>query len=256
VIIDIHAHLWGGQYAENKAEIVRACQRHGLTRCYISGLGAFQPDPEEIAELNREVYRFQREEPGLIQGYAYVNPNHGNALAVLQRCVEEWGMAGMKLWVACYCDAPQVYPLVEQCIDYRIPVLLHTFHKRVGQLPNESLATHVARLAKRYPEAKLIMAHLGGNCYHGIKVVQAYPNVFVDFSGSMFRRGDLDYACRLLGAERILFGSDLPVADPLVSLGQVEEADLMEAEKEVILHKNALALFARRSGEVENEERS
>ncbi len=74
-------------------------------------------------------------------------PATPTALDVLRHGVEDCGMSGMKLWVATFCDDPLVFPLVEQCIRYRVPVLIHTFYKQVGQLPYESLGGNVAALA-------------------------------------------------------------------------------------------------------------
>lgn len=243
MLIDMHAHLWRGRYKENKDEIVRAADAYNISRIYISSLGSHYPDEIEIAELNQATYDFMKEQPELIDGYCYINPNHNNSLQTLKLGIEEQGMIGMKIWIATFCDDPKVFPLVEKCIDYDIPILVHAFYKSVGQLPHESVGSHVANLAKRYPEAKIIMAHLAANCHMGIKEIKSYKNVWVDISGSIFRRDDVDYTKKHIGADRILFGSDLPGASFLVNLGQIEEADLSEEEKEKIYYKNTIDLF-------------
>ncbi|HCS75648.1 MAG TPA: hypothetical protein DIW17_17460, partial [Clostridiales bacterium] len=56
---------------------------------------------------------------------------------------------------------------------------------------------------------------------------------------------DIDYTKKQIGAERILFGSDLPGASFLVNYGQIEEADLSPDEKTLIMYKNALDLLER-----------
>ncbi|GIP39526.1 hypothetical protein J31TS4_28060 [Paenibacillus sp. J31TS4] len=244
MLIDAHTHIWGGRYEESTAELLAACERYGIDRIHVSGLNAHQPDEAEIREMNANVARFMKEQPGLVQGYCYVNPVHPGSLEVLRENIEDRGMTGMKLWVATYCSDPRVFPLIEQCIAYNVPVLIHSFHKAVGQLPAESTGVHVAELASRYPEAKLLMAHFGGNCYHGIKAIRDCPNVWVDFSGSLFRRDELDYTVRQIGHERIVFGSDMPITY-LVNVGQVEEADLTAEQKECIYSRNALTLFDR-----------
>ncbi len=245
MLIDIHAHIWKGTYLQNRNELLKAASLYDITKIYVSGLGGLYSDREEIDELNHEVYKFMTDSPDKIAGYCYVNPRNANCLSVLKKGVEEYGMSGMKLWVATFCDDPSVFPLIEMCIDYRIPVLLHAFHKAVGQLEYESLGVHVAELAGRYPEARLIMAHLGGNCYNGIKPIREYENVYVDISGSLFRRDELDYTVKQIGCERVLFGSDM-VGSFLVNLGQVEEADLSPSGKAMILSGNALRIFDRR----------
>lgn len=245
MIIDIHAHIWRGKYEEDKREILRACEMYGVTKVFISGLGSYYPaDNFEVEELNREVGKFMREHPDTIGGFCYVSPLLANCLDILKKGVEQYGMAGMKLWVATFCDDPRVFSLVEKCIDYNIPVLVHAFFKANGQLDNESTGLNVANLAGRYPEAKIIMAHLGSNCYHGIKAIRGLRNVSVDISGSIFRKDDIDYTKEQVGAERILFGTDMP-GSFLVNLGQVEEADLNQEEKELIYYKNALRMLER-----------
>jgi predicted TIM-barrel fold metal-dependent hydrolase len=214
----------------------------GISKLHVSGLKSHYPDEAEVDSLNADVYRFMKEQPGMVSGYCYVSPAHSNALDVLKRGIEVYGMNGMKLWVATYCDDPRVFPLVETCIESNIPILIHSFHKAVGQLQYETTGIHVANLAKRYPNAKLLMAHFGGNCYHGIKAVRDCRNVWHDFSGSPFRRDDVDYAVERVGVDRIVFGSDMPITY-LVNFGQVEEADLTQEEKERIYYKNALQLF-------------
>lgn len=242
MIIDAHTHIWGGDYEGSTRTLLRACDRFGISKLHVSGLKSHYPDEAEVSNLNADVYRFMKERPGLVEGYAYVNPVHANATDVLRRGIETYGMTGMKLWVATFCDDPRVFPLVEICMEANIPILIHSFHKAVDQLPYETTGVQVANLAKRYPSAKLLMAHFGGNCYHGIKAVRGCRNVWHDFSGSPFRRDDVDYAAERVGVDRIVFGSDMPVTY-LVNVGQVEEAELTAEEKARIYCKNALELF-------------
>lgn len=245
MLIDIHAHLWLGRYEENKKDIIKACQLYNISKVYVSSLGTLYPSSAEIDELNNETYQFMREKPELIGGFCHINPNNRNCFEVLKKGIEEYGMSGMKLWVATFCDDPKVYPLVEKCIDYNIPVLIHVFHKAVGQLEYESLGMNISNLAKRYPEAKIIMAHLGANCYLGVKSIVNQKNIWVDVSGSIYRRDDIDYTKKLIGAERIIFGSDMPDINIITTLGQVEEANLTEEEKNLIYYKNAIKILSR-----------
>lgn len=242
MIIDAHAHIEGTRCDETKKIVMRAIERYGIDRVYISALQGYTPNEETVSELNYETYKFMREEPKHIGGYAYISPKHKNATEVVKQAVEEYGMEGLKLWVSTYCDDPHVYPVVEKAIDYGIPILIHAFYKVFDQLPNETRGSHVANLARRYPEAKLIMAHLGGNCYDGIPPIKDCKNVWVDFSGSIFRSNDLNYTVSAIGAERIIFGTDIPISF-VDSYGQVLEADLTEEECEMILYRNAQKIF-------------
>jgi Predicted metal-dependent hydrolase of the TIM-barrel fold len=244
MLIDIHAHLWASHYKEDKEELLKAIELYGISKVFVSALGTFIPNGKEIDELNYEVFKFMKEQPEKIDGFCYVNPANKNSLEVLRKGIEQYGMSGMKLWVATFCDDPRVNPLVEKCISYNIPILVHAFHKSNGQLDYESIGRNVAVLAGRYPEAKILMAHLGGNCYDGIKIIKEYKNVWVDISCSIYMREAVDYAIKHLGAERVLFGTDMP-GSFLVNYGQIEEADLSNEERELIYYKNALKILDR-----------
>jgi predicted TIM-barrel fold metal-dependent hydrolase len=247
MIIDVHAHIWKGNYGAHGRALIESADRYGIDRIYVSGLGALDPDEEEIRDLNDHVFLLAKSDQRIL-GYCYVNPRLKSAVSELRRGVEELGMRGMKLWVSTFCDDPLVFPLAEQCAAYDIPVLVHAFHKSVGQLPYESVGENVANLAKRYPGVRFIMAHLGANGYRELKSVRRCENVWADFSGSMIRRDELDYAKAVIGVDRLLFGTDMVGAPFLIKLGQLEDSGFTQAEKEKVLYRNALRVFGAASG--------
>ena len=55
---------------------------------------------------------------------------------------------------------------VKTILHYDIPVLVHAMHKANGQCTHENTAQQVAVLARRHPELRILMAHMGGNVYH------------------------------------------------------------------------------------------
>lgn len=244
MIIDVHTHIWGYNYQQTKTELLKAIDRYGIDRIYVSGLTGYTPDKDKVKEANHEVEVFIREHRDCVGGYVYVSPEHDNALEVIRRGLEDQGMEGIKLWVSTFCDEECVNPVMEAAIDYGVPVLIHAFHKANGQLPKESVGSHVANLAGRYPKAKILMAHFGGNCYNGIPAIRDCKNVWTDFSGSIFGGDAMEYAVEYLGADRILFGTDMG-GSYLVNLGQVKEARLTKEEQDKILYQNALRLFDR-----------
>lgn len=247
MIIDVHAHIMAADYEKDKQDILKAIVLYGIDRLYVSAIdgAVFNPGKEEIDAYNAEMYRFMQQCPEHIFGYCYVNPNHDNTLEVLKRGIDVYRMSGVKLWVSHYCDDSKVFPVIQFCIERSVPVLIHSFHKAVGQLPNETVGKNVAALARLYPQAKILMAHLGANCYNGIKAIKNCPNVMVDFSGSIFRRDDIDYTVEMLGSKRVMFGTDLPQPGSMLSnYGRVLEADLTEEQRDDIMYKNALAFFA------------
>ena len=243
MLIDMHAHLMDGEAEEGKKNLLDACKAMGISKIMVSSLGSFNPGEEEVERLNEQTASFMREAPETVLGWCYVNPRNRNSMDVLKRCVQQNGMRGMKLWVATFCDDPLVLPLARWCGENGLPVLVHAFYKRVGQLPCESLGENVANLARLCPETNILMAHLGANCLRELKPVADCPNVWADFSGSIVRRDDLNYAKKMLGARRLVFGTDMPLFPGQLSFGQMEEADFTPEEREWVSHKNAETLL-------------
>jgi len=48
------------------------------------------------------------------------------------------------------------------------------------------------------------------------------------------------------GAEKIVYGSDLPLLDPALQIAKVTESDITREQKELILSGNMQRLFSRR----------
>ena len=245
--IDIHSHIWGSGVRLNvdqKKQLVAAMDRFNAEGFVVLPLfGEQHPSPEEIRIGNDEASKFAREDNRVIP-FVTVHPWHGErALKELRHRMEDQQFAGMKIWVS-HADQPNCYPLIEQMIAYGKPSLIHALHKSVGQLPLESDATHIARLANRYPEAKILMAHIGGNFIHSCGAIADCPNVWTDPSGSYCETGMLEYAVRMLGAGRIVFGSDAPNAGLINNIAKVMAADLNDADKHRIMYANAKELLS------------
>lgn len=244
MVIDVHTHLFGTDKCD-KELVLKAMDRYQIDKVYLSTiLGDPYPSMALVEAANAATAQFMKEQPGKIEGYVYISPEHPNALDVLKRGIEDKGMAGIKLWISSFCDDPVVDPIAEQAMTYGIPVLIHSFHKTSGAYLHESNGFHVGNLARRFPKLKIIMAHLGGNAYHGIPCICDCPNVWVDYCLSSFFGDALQYTLDAIGPERVLHASDMP-GNYIVNLGKLLETDLTEAERELVLYRNAQKLFDR-----------
>lgn len=241
MIIDVHAHLWADNHKADKLTILSACELYKIDNIFVSTISSYYPDHEEIEYCNKLTVEFMREQPDLVSGYVYVDPTHSDRVEVLKKGLDA-GMRGVKLWVASKCNDYRVDDIAEHCIDKNIPILVHAFYKATGQLEHESTAEHVRCLGLRYPELKIIMAHFGGNLYHGLRCIADLDNVYSDFSGTMIGTGDMNYAVETIGEDRVLFGTDLP-GGGRQCFAQVEEANLTIIQKEKIYYKNAQKIF-------------
>ncbi len=245
MIIDIHAHIWGKTqegFNRSKNLLRSAAKDFGIDRIYVSGLWNIISDEAEVDYLNNEVYKFMKEEPELIGGAVYVNPENKNVLDVLKRATEEQGFELIKLWCCTFADDPSMDSIMEYAEQNGLPVLFHSFKKSNGQVPNETTGIHVANIARRHPKTKILMAHLGGSACDGIPAIRDLKNVWCDQSGTIYHGEDLNYAVDHIGAERILYGTDNLY---LPNIGQVLGADLTDDERDLVFYKNAQKILDR-----------
>lgn len=248
-IIDMHTHVWSDAtgLAANPSDVPAlaemADQFHIEHVVLIPLFGGLCPTPAQVAAGNDAAADAARQDPRF-KPLVTVYPRHDRQFSLDQiaRHTDTGLFHGLKVWVS-YADEPCVNPLVEAMIDRDLPTLIHAMHKSVGQLPLESDPTHIATLARRYPEAKIILPHIGGNFYYTCDIIADLPNVYTDPSGTYCETGMLEHAVKLLGPDRVLFGSDAPGADFANNLAKVLAADLPPDAMHKVLYANAKKLW-------------
>lgn len=242
-MIDCHVHLQGADLAPGTMEEGDRLGVKLFVCSTVLGMSHY-PSFEQVSRSNDGLAAVIQRNPERVAGYVYVNPRHGaRALDDFRRRVEDQGMIGLKLWVATLCDDPLVFPFVEQAIAYRAPILIHSWRKRIGQLPYESTAQHVVSLARRYPEARILMAHMGGQIESAVNLIAPYPNIYTDTSGTPIGGGEVRVAVDRLGAHRVLFGSDSYGACLASNIGKVLGAGLTSEETELVMRGNMAKLL-------------
>lgn len=250
VIWDVHSHLGGtpGNTPEERlGKLLAYAERMGIERlCLSMGMQwSEDPSPERLRQDNDAVLRAIRAYPGRAFGFVYLNPRHTQAsLDELNRCVRDGPMVGVKLWVAERCNAPDLDPLVARATELKAPILQHTWLKITGNLPGESTPIDLAELATRHPNANLICGHTGGDWEVGICAIRPYPNVYADLAGGDPTAGLTEMALRELGAERVIYGSDVPGRSFASQLAKVLGANIPEHAKTLILSENLKRLLS------------
>jgi len=243
MIIDAHVHiiLEHGGVQERTDELLHYADRLGISRL-IACLGdrlKTQPTAEDLRQDNDYVLAAMAHRPDRMEGFCYASPSHVEAsLAEIDRCVRDGPMRGIKLWICRHCDDPRNFPIVERAIELGVPVLQHTFIKATGNYPTESTPLHLAALATRYPQAQFIMAHSGGDWLQGLRIVRHLPNISVDVCGGHPEQGQTELAVELLGARRVIYGSDAGGRSFASQLAKVLSAEIPEADRQLILHGN------------------
>ena len=110
----------------------------------------------------------------------------------------------------------QFDPLWEYASRNGLPVLLHTGTTFISQAPLEcTLPRLLDDAATRFPDVKMILAHLGhpyeGEC---VVTIRKHPNVYADCSALHYRPFQLYHSLMLLQEygvwNKLLFGTDYP----------------------------------------------
>ncbi len=248
-IWDLHCHLGGlpGNTPEARlGKLLEYADRLGITRLCLS-LGmtwSDDPSPESLRESNDQVLQALRAHPDRAFGLVYLNPKHTQAsLDELNRCVRDGPMVGVKLLTALRCREPELDPIMVRATALKAPVLQHTWLKAGGNLAGESTPMDLAELAARHPQATLVCGHTGGDWGQGIRVIRPFPNVYADLAGSDPTAGFTEMAVRELGAQRVLYGSDVGGRSFASQLGKVLGAEIPERARRMILGENLQRLL-------------
>ncbi len=128
--------------------------------------------------------------------------------------------------------------------QHALPVLQHTWdtlRKPMRKLHSDPIDTCL--LARRFPNVKVIMAHLHSFGVRGVLEAQGLSNLYIDTSSCLPFAGLIEYAVEKIGPDRILYGSDIPIRELGQCIGRVIGADIDEETKKRILYSNAHTLF-------------
>jgi uncharacterized protein len=248
-IWDLHCHLSGvpGNTPEARlAKLLEYGDRMGIARlCVFMGMEwSYDPSPVKMRQENDEVLRALRHFPDRAFGFVYLNPKHTQAsLDELNRYVRDGPMVGVKLWVAQHCNAPELDPIIDRAAELKAVVFQHTWLKITGNLPGESTPMELAELAARHPQATLICGHSGGDWEIGLRAIRPHKNIYADLGGGDPAAGFTEMAVRELGAERVLYGSDVGGRSFASQLAKVFGADVPGSAKRLILGENLKRLL-------------
>jgi predicted TIM-barrel fold metal-dependent hydrolase len=278
MIVDVHSHAWDypGDFTEDfsrQARRARAGMEVDLTIRYEDYRASAPPDSKAIvfggkAKLSgtwvddRYVADYVANDPDLLIGFMALDPTQPGWEKEMEFGHQELGLRGIKLlpmYAGFRPDEARLDPLWRYATQHRLPVLLHTGTTFIAQAPLEcTLPRHLDPVAIRFPEVKIIMAHLG-HPYEGECIVTArkHPNVYADISALHYRPFQLFHSLMLVQEygvwHKILFGTDYPFTTVnatiagLRNLNKMTEGTglpkLSEKAIEELIHRDALPLL-------------
>ncbi len=252
-IIDVHTHplFFGiGRKESEINQLVAHGRSHGVEHMIALGdvlrYGG-SPDATQLVKLNNENARLQKLHPGYFIGFCYLNPTLGERAVMkeAERCVTKYGFKGIKLEIANNASDACMKHVIKAAREFKITVLQHSWSStNFGpELKSHSDPVDTASLARKHPDVNIIMAHLVGIGFRGVIAAKGLANLYVDISGAYPEDGLIEYAVEHLGADHVLFGTDLPIRDTAVKIGSVLGANISATAKQKILFDNTANLL-------------
>ena len=253
-IIDIHTHIYPDDIAQKATDSVKAFYGIGcsnmdgtesmlLQRGRQAGISQFvilpvAIRPDRAQHINDFILEKAAQNPDYIP-FGTVHAAMDGLTEETQRLLAA-GVKGIKMHPDSQrfaIDDPRLYPLYE-AIQGRVPVLLHMGDQRYDY-------SHPARLRKilqLFPDLDAIAAHFGGySMYETAKDLLLDTNCVMDISSSMMfmQPGVAEKYINTYGAERMAFGTDYPMWDPVTEVEKFLQLQLTDEQKEQIAHKTA-----------------
>ncbi len=241
-IIDFHGHVgrWD-RYGmlDEPALLLHAMDAAGIDRSCVFNI--FHPDGTTGNDLTA---RFVAQHPDRFIGFVYVSPLlPATMLPELGRAIDQLHFAAIKLYPP-YTpwplnEAPWA-PIYEFANARGLAVIFHT-----GPEP-QSLPKFVGEIAPYYPNANFVVGHAGNTPIEraqAIAAAQAHPNVYLETCSTFRNPGVIEQLVTEVGADRVLFGSDLPLMDPRPQIGKIITARISDAAKRLVLGDNARRLL-------------
>ena len=259
-IIDAHCHIYPDAIAR-KAAASTGNFYDGLPATCDGTLGALLQEgrqagidhfvvqsvatkPEQVHSINEFIAKEVAAFPQKLTGLGTLHPDSKDMAGDIAHALE-LGLKGIKLHPDIQrfaLDDPRCMIIYASC-QGKIPILLHTGDNRFDfSNPNRLLP-----VLRDFPGLTVIGAHFGGYSIwqEAASQLHGIPNLYVDCSSTMFALPDAEVVdlIRLYGADRVMFGTDYPMWSPVVELAHFQRLPLTQAERELILHKNAEAVF-------------
>lgn len=239
-VIDFHGHVGRWDHllmVDDSRQILRAMDAVGIDRACVFNI--FHPDGTRGNDLTAA---FVARHPDRFIGFAYVSPLRPQRLrSELERSIDQLGFRAIKLYspyTPYEYDHPVWDPIYQFAHERGLAVLAHT-----GQ---DAEPRYLAAAAARFPGARFVAGHAGNTDPYrrqSIEAARQYPNFFLETCSTFRTPGVIEELVAEAGAERVLYGSDLPLMDPRPQLGKIITARIGDREKRLILGENARRLL-------------
>ncbi len=277
MIIDFHTHVFPPQvkqkrsqyidrdpcfallYAKKEAkvataeELIDSMDRANIDISVIVNFGFMTH--ELCTETNDYILESIARFPKRLIGFCTVQPQSLDAaIAEIERCAQNGakciGELRPDIQLLDLEDEAIIAPLMETIKKHGLILLTHASEPAGHDYPGKGIITPdvLYPFIIRYPDVTIVCAHWGGGLpFYALmpEVQKALQNVYFDTAASPFLYQPQIYTLgsQLVGADKILFGSDYPLLLQTRLLQEIDSAALTEEEKNLILSGNAKRLL-------------
>jgi hypothetical protein len=244
-IIDAHAHMgavYGTSLSISSADdMVKTMDRENIAMIFCAPHSALFDPASGETELETAMAKY----PDRIKGYFSFNPNYADeVLPNIKRVIEHPGYIGFK-----FLPEYHHYSLVDSGFaqvlafanQHKRALLVHTWG---GSAYNST--RQVEQVLKKYPDIIVFMGHSApGECDLAIKLARDYENAYLELCDIHRHNGIIDRMVDGAGADKVLFGTDVPWYDPNYCLGSILFSQISDEERYKIIYGNAHRLLTR-----------
>ena len=247
-VVDFHNHVgsWGRcGFLAYPDRYVRIMDAAGVDKACINCIGF-----GDASHGNDLVASFVEKYPDRFVGVAFVTPHYPEeAIPELDRAFGKLDMKYLKIYPDYFGkpqDDPAYFPIYEWCNDRKITVMSHAAfrfdHEKV------TIPRRYEELHKRFPQISWVLAHEGAGREPpkppgSIEAACSIPNVYLETAAAWGVHGQFETIVEAVGADRILYGSDMPLFDARNQVGRIVTANISDDDKKKILGLNAIKLL-------------
>ena len=257
-LIDFHCHIYPDAVADKAAQSIRDFYEIGggnlagtvdnlLTYGKSAGISRYvvlpvSLKPERTLHINDFIVSQVAQHPEFT-GFGTIHAAMDSIMDETQR-IMDLGLKGIKMHPDSQVfaiDDPRLLPVYEQ-IQGKLTVMLHMGDHRYDY----SHPVRLRRVLELFPRLDVVAAHFGGySMYKTAYELLNDKNCVFDVSSSiMFMPdGEAEKYIRAYGAERMLFGTDFPLWNPVEETQRFLQLKLTDGEFEQIGSKTALRVL-------------
>jgi len=233
-------HFWPLEVSTAE-DLIGLMDKFGIDRAAICSLNSILYDH---SEGNEEVFQATKRYPNRLLGIATLYPHDKRSLIEFEKCIDEYGMKGLELQPHYHnyeLNDGTIDPFIEEAIKKKVPVFIPLCLSMNWNFPKLKMSA-ISKLIDTYPEATYVIGKFSYEIEEVLRLMKKYDNVSVETSGLQLMNG-IERLVEEVGANRVLFGSGMPIQEVGPALVKIREAEIKEEEKELILEENAIKLF-------------